>query len=64
MKAMEDSRLRDYRNPFRQMVYENMDEMYAVLGKPDNNSFVKMQKQELARVKERINSLVSSWQLP
>jgi len=64
MKAMEDSRLRDYSNPFRQMVYENMDEMYAVLGKPDNNSFVKMQKQELARVKEKIDLLISSWELP
>jgi hypothetical protein len=64
VKAIEESRLRDYSNPFRKMVYENMDEMYAVLGKPANNSFIKMQKSELIRIKERIDTLAIKWQLP
>jgi hypothetical protein len=63
VKSIEDSRLRDYSNSFRQMVYENTEEMYAVTGAPGKNAFVKMQKQELIRVKERTESLISRWQL-
>jgi hypothetical protein len=56
-KAIEESRLRDYNDPFRQMVYENKEEMYAVLGKPSSNTFIKIQNQKLNQLKNDIASL-------
>lgn len=37
------SRLKDYENPFRQMLYENEAEMLKVLGDPNDNSFLREQ---------------------
>jgi hypothetical protein len=42
-KGMYDSRAKDYSNPFRKMVYENTEEMNAVVGKLEDNSFIKLQ---------------------
>ena len=61
VKSIEESRLKDYENPFRSMVYENKDEMFAVLGKPANNAFIKMQKQRLSKLKSEIHSLLERW---
>jgi len=61
--AISDTRLKDYDNPFRRMVYENREEMYAVLGNPAGNSFIKLQKEELEKYKKRIASLQDRWQL-
>ncbi len=61
--AISDTRLKDYDNPFRRMVYENREEMYAVLGNPAGNSFIKLQKEELENYKKRIASLQDRWQL-
>jgi hypothetical protein len=49
---IEKSREKDYRNPFRQMVYENMEEMKTVLGPPENNSFVNQEKKALETYKK------------
>jgi hypothetical protein len=43
-----ESRLKDYQNPFRLMVYENGSEMDKVVGKLEDNGFITM-KQEEAR---------------
>ncbi|MDD5459199.1 MAG: DUF4954 family protein [Phycisphaerae bacterium] len=37
---------KDFDNPYRQMTYRNMDEMTAVIGTVDDNSFVKQVKGE------------------
>ncbi|NVO20673.1 MAG: DUF4954 family protein [Bacteroidetes bacterium] len=63
IKAVEESRNRDYNDPFRQMVYENKEEMDAVLGNPATNSFVKLQKLELAKVKTKVEALTGRWKL-
>jgi hypothetical protein len=40
------SRKKDYDNPFRQMVYGSAEEMAAVLGTAEDNSFVKQVREE------------------
>jgi hypothetical protein len=40
------SRKKDYDNPFRQATFRNMDEMTAVVGTADDNSFIIQVKQE------------------
>jgi hypothetical protein len=42
------SRKKDYENPFRQMVYSTPEEMAAVIGTAEGNSFVKQVKKETA----------------
>ncbi|NQU76718.1 MAG: DUF4954 family protein [Planctomycetes bacterium] len=40
------TRKKDYENAFRQITFSNADEMTAVMGKPEDNSFVKQVRQE------------------
>jgi hypothetical protein len=42
------SRAKDYANPFRKMIYETQAEMDKVIGRLDDNSFIKQQNDELA----------------
>ncbi len=60
-QGITESKLRDYSNPFRQMVYENKDEMFAVLGKPESNSFIKMQKHHLVQINLQVKALLDRW---
>jgi len=41
------SRRKDYENPFRRMVYEDEKEMEKVIGRLDENGFIRHQEQEL-----------------
>jgi hypothetical protein len=43
------TRSKDYKNPFRKMVYENEAEMNKVIGHIDNNSFI-LEQQEMLKV--------------
>lgn len=52
-----DSRAKDYKNPFRKMVYETTAEMNKVLGKLEDNSFIKQEKAALEQYKKTIASL-------
>lgn len=56
-KGIEDSRTKDYTNPFRKMVYDNRAEMDKVLGKLSENAFINQQKEELVLFKNRIKKL-------
>jgi hypothetical protein len=56
-KGIHDSRAKDYSNPFRKMVYESFAEMNAVVGKLEDNSFIKEQIMELKSFKKEISSL-------
>lgn len=54
---IKDTRAKDYSNEFRKMVYLNDDEMNVVIGKLDDNSFIKNQQIELNKILENINTL-------
>jgi hypothetical protein len=46
-KGIYESRAKDYSNPFRKMIYENNDEMNAIMGKLEDNQFIQDQFKEL-----------------
>ncbi len=56
-RGIYESREKDYSNPFRQMVYDNEEEMNAVIGKLEDNSFIKQQNEVLRRFKKQANAL-------
>jgi hypothetical protein len=55
--AIYTSRAKDYVNPYRKMVYDNDAEMENVTGSLGSNSFIKLQKEELAQFKVKIAAL-------
>lgn len=54
-----ESRAKDYTNAFRKMPYENQEEMDAVVGKLEDNSFIKQQKDELENYKKQIEEYLN-----
>jgi hypothetical protein len=48
---------KDFDNPYRQMIYRNMDEMTAVVGTLEDNSFVKQVKDETEAFKRRVEEI-------
>jgi hypothetical protein len=52
-----DSRAKDYTNEFRKMVYDTDEEMNAVVGKLEDNSFINSQEQLLKQFKKQIAKL-------
>jgi hypothetical protein len=62
-KGIYDARAKDYANPFRKMVYENMAEMNVVTGKLEDNSFIKQQVEALKQFKTEIASLKKKFKL-
>ncbi len=57
-KGIYDSRAKDYSNPFRKMVYDNMDEMNSVTGPLRGNSFIKQQTEALLSYKKQVAGLL------
>jgi hypothetical protein len=53
-----ESRLKDYQNPFRLMVYENGSEMEKVVGKLEDNGFIKMKQEEAKRFSLTVAKLI------
>jgi len=45
--SIESSRKKDYTNPFRRMMYDTQEELDQVIGKFEDNLFIKSQKKEL-----------------
>lgn len=54
IKGIYDSRAKDYTNPFRKMVYDSKEEMHAVIGRLEDNSFIKQQQEELIQFKQQV----------
>ena len=52
-----ESRAKDYRNPFRKMVYDTEAEMEKVIGKLKDNSFIGQQQEELKVYKKQVAEL-------
>ncbi|HWB25737.1 MAG TPA: DUF4954 family protein [Chitinophagaceae bacterium] len=61
--AIYKSREKDYSNPYRKMVYSTEKEMEEVLGKLENNSFIRQQQQELVTFTQKINKLITIFRL-
>ena len=53
-----EARAKDYNNPFRKMVYETNEEMNAVMGKLEDNSFIQDRIAELDLLKKEIKSIL------
>ncbi len=62
-KGIYDSRAKDYTNPYRKMVYESVGEMTEVVGKLEENGFIKTQIEELKKFKSEINSLKKKFKI-
>jgi hypothetical protein len=58
-----NSRLKDYENPFRQMLYADMKEMEAVIGKLDKTPFIVQQLEKLKKDTVFIHELMEKWGL-
>lgn len=54
---IQNTRAKDYANPFRKMVYENEAEMNTVIGNLADNSFIKEQKNVLKQLETKIAGL-------
>ena len=57
------NRAKDYTNPFRSMVYENKTEMENVIGKLEDNGFIKEQIMAFETLKKNTNTLIRKWKL-
>ena len=58
IKGIYDSRAKDYSNHFRNMTYETIKERDEVIGKLEENSFIKEQSKELENYKVRVNDFL------
>ena len=58
-----ESRSKDYQNNFRKMVYDNDQEMEAVVGKLEDNVFISQQKEEMEQLRTRIGEIMKTYQL-
>lgn len=54
-----ESRAKDYRNPFRKMVYDTEAEMEKVIGKLKDNSFILQQQEELKVFRKQVAELTT-----
>lgn len=57
-RGIYESRAKDYKNPFRKMVYESQDEMNAVVGKLENNQFIQQQYKELDQFEKTVKATI------
>ena len=62
-KGIYDARAKDYSNPYRQMVYENNEEMIKVLGKLEDNGFIQDQMAQFDMLKKKVKALGKKWGL-
>ena len=51
------TRKKDYDDPFRKITFRNAEEMKAVLGTPEDNSFVKQMQRETEAFKQQVASV-------
>ena len=52
------SRAKDYSNPFRKMVYDSPEEMNAVVGRLQDNSFIRQEKESLKRYRREVGEVI------
>lgn len=52
------SRAKDYTNTFRKMVYESTEEMNAVVGRLQDNSFIRQEKEALKKYRREVEEVL------
>lgn len=57
-KEIYNSRAKDYTNPFRKMVYDSPEEMNAVVGKLQDNSFIRQEKEALKQYRKEVDEVL------
>ena len=62
-KEIYDSRAKDYSNPFRKMVYTSSEEMNAVVGRLQDNGFIKQEKEAMRKYRVAVEEIVTGWKL-
>jgi len=63
VESIYQSRAKDYKNPFRKMVYENNEAMEKVLGKLSENTFIKQEQKALEEFKASIQQLLRKFKV-
>lgn len=58
MNCIFKSRAKDYENPFRTMVYDSKEEMDTVIGKLQDNAFIRQEKQALQRYESSVRGFL------
>ncbi|MDQ6845689.1 MAG: DUF4954 family protein, partial [Bacteroidota bacterium] len=58
-----NSRAKDYKNPFRKMVYENNQEMNKVIGRLEDNQFIQDKLKELDIYKKNVRGIIKKMKL-
>ena len=58
-----NTREKDYSNPFRQMVYESAAEMNAVIGRLEDNSFIRQEREAAAKYKKEVEKVLRKFAL-
>jgi len=61
VKGIYDSRAKDYSNPFRSMVYANMQEQEEVTGALNENGFILEQQQQLKEKKKFLTKILKGF---
>jgi len=54
-----ESRAKDYRNPFKKATFRNQVEMEQVLGKPGDNSFIRLVRKESEEFIKLVEKIIS-----
>lgn len=62
-KNIYDSRSKDYQSSFRKMIYDSEKEMEEVIGKLDDNVFIKQQEKELDTFRKDVQLIISTYLL-
>lgn len=58
VKGILHSRAKDYKNPFRKMMYENENEMHEVIGSLKDNSFIQQETAALKTFKDTVKRIM------
>jgi len=56
------SRKKDYDNPFRRMVYDNEKQMEKVLGRIEDNPFIRLNQQISQQYQQQVQQIIQAWQ--
>ncbi len=62
-KGIYQAREKDYKNPFRKMVYDTTEEMNQVIGRFEDNSFIQEQLAELDTMKKQVKAVIRKLKL-
>ena len=62
-KGIYDARAKDYTNPYRKMIYDTNEEMTAVTGRIEDNSFVQDQFAEFESLKRSVKAVIKKLKL-